>query len=82
MFCECSKLTKLNLDNFCTKNVTNMSKMFFNCSSLKILGLKNFYIGADTIVDNMFGGCIPELKKKIIKSNLYYKKEAFYDTNF
>ena len=29
MFCDCSSLTSLNLSNFNTINVTNMSDMFF-----------------------------------------------------
>ena len=32
MFYECSALKELNLNNFNTNNVTNMSCMFFRCS--------------------------------------------------
>ena len=32
MFYECSSLKELNLDNFNTNNVTNMSYMFDGCS--------------------------------------------------
>ena len=35
MFCRCSSLTKIDLSNFNTKNVTNMNCMFFGCSSLR-----------------------------------------------
>ena len=42
MFCGCSSLKELNLNNFNTNNVTNMSGMFEECSSLKELNLKNF----------------------------------------
>ena len=35
MFYECNSLTNLNLSNFNTQNVTNMSWMFDNCNSLK-----------------------------------------------
>ena len=32
MFCECSSLKELNLTNFNTNNVTDMSFMFKGCS--------------------------------------------------
>ena len=32
MFCECSSLKELNLNNFNTNNVTDMSYMFSGCS--------------------------------------------------
>ena len=35
MFHGCSSLTKIDLSNFNTKNVTNMSCMFWGCSSLR-----------------------------------------------
>ena len=35
MFYGCSSLTNINLSNFNTNNVTNMSWMFDECSSLK-----------------------------------------------
>ena len=35
MFRDCSSLTKIDLSNFNTKNVTNMSFMFLGCSSLR-----------------------------------------------
>ena len=38
----CSSLTSLNLSNFNTNNVTNMSYMFNKCSSLTSLNLSNF----------------------------------------
>ena len=34
MFHGCSSLTNINLSNFNTQNVTNMSWMFYGCSSL------------------------------------------------
>ena len=33
MFSWCSYLTNINLSNFNTQNVTNMSLMFYGCSS-------------------------------------------------
>ena len=40
MFYNCSSLTYLNLSNFNTNNVNNMSYMFYNCSSLTSLNKK------------------------------------------
>ena len=37
MFCDYSSLTSLNLSNFNTNNVTDMSYMFSKCSSLTSL---------------------------------------------
>ena len=35
MFCLCSELEEIELCNFETENVTNMSVMFASCSKLK-----------------------------------------------
>jgi surface protein len=42
MFSYCSNLTSLDVSNFNTANVSNMSSMFDNCSSLTSLDLSNF----------------------------------------
>ena len=42
MFSYCSSLEELNLSNFNTNNVTNMSEMFTGCYSLKELKIFNF----------------------------------------
>ena len=42
MFYKCSSLTSLNLSNFNTDNVNNMSIIFALCSSLTSLNLSNF----------------------------------------
>ena len=34
MFSECRSLTNINLSNFNTQNVTNLSYMFYECESL------------------------------------------------
>ena len=41
MFSNCSSLTSLNLSNFITNNVKNMSSMFFEYSSLTSLNTKD-----------------------------------------
>ena len=65
MFYECSSLKELNLNNFNTHNVTNMSYMFYGCSSLKDLNLNNLNINNVTWMKNMFYGCSKELIMKI-----------------
>ena len=42
MFSECSSLLSLNLSNFNTNNVKDMSRMFYSCSSLTSLNLSNY----------------------------------------
>lgn len=41
MFSTCSSLTRLDLSNFDTTNVTNMNNMFYNCSNLTALIINN-----------------------------------------
>ena len=57
MFCDCSFLTKIDLSNFNTQNVTNMSNMFSRCSSLTIIDLSNFNTQKVTDMSNMFREC-------------------------
>ena len=42
LFDGCSSLKELDLSNFNTNNVTDMSYMFYECSLLKELNLNNF----------------------------------------
>ena len=48
MFNECSELESLDLSNFDTSNVTDMSWMFDQCNKLKYLNLSNFSIKGKT----------------------------------
>ena len=57
MFYECSSLTKLDLSNFNTQNVTNMKKMFLGCSSLASLDLSTFDTSNVTAMQYMFKDC-------------------------
>jgi surface protein len=58
MFSGCSGLAKLDLSNFNTNNVTNMSGMFEDCSSLTTLDLSCFNTGNVTDMSWMFCGCL------------------------
>ena len=58
MFYYCNKLSSLDLSNFNTEKVTNMSGMFFGCSALTtIYASDNFKTDKVTVSSNMFGGC-------------------------
>ena len=58
MFCICSSLTKLDLNNFDTTKVSDMEFMFAGCSKLKNLNLNNFNTTNVTDMSNMFAGCV------------------------
>ena len=57
MFALCKNLTNVNLSNFNTKYVTNMSNMFLRCESLRDINLSNIDAGNVTIMKNMFCNC-------------------------
>ena len=57
MFEGCSALKSLDLTNFNTANVTDMSFMFKGCSALKSLDLTNFNTAKVTNMSFMFHGC-------------------------
>ena len=75
MFCGCTSLKDLNLDNFNTQNVTDMKFMFCKCSSLKNLNLSNF--NTENVVDmnNMFSNCLSLKKLDISNFNFKYVKD-------
>ena len=50
MFSECSSLEKLNISNFNTNNVANISYMFYKCISLKELDSSKFKIINEMVV--------------------------------
>ena len=54
MFQTCSKLKSLNVKNFITDKVTDMSFMFYNCSNLKDIDVSNFNAKNVTSSKNMF----------------------------
>ena len=57
MFADCNSLISLDLSNFNTQNITDMSSMFSNCKSLKSLDLSNF--NTQNVIDMscMFSSC-------------------------
>ena len=77
MFYGCSQLKELNLTNFNTNKVINMSYMFYKCTSLKELNINNFNTNNVTDMNCMFYGCLDELKFKIKSQFKIFKGEAF-----
>ena len=69
MFRGCSSLTNINLSNFNTNNVTNMSCMFRGCSSLANINLSNFNTNNVTAMWSMFDGCKNLTKNKVIAND-------------
>ena len=57
MFRDCSSLTNINLSNFNTQNVTDMSCMFSHCSSLTNINLSKFNTQNVTNMSRMFYEC-------------------------
>ena len=57
MFCDCNKITNLDLSSFDTKNVTNMSYMFSGCKNITNLDLSLFDTKNVTKMNHMFIGC-------------------------
>ena len=65
MLYNCKSIININLSNFITQNVTNMSNMFYNCNLLTPLNLLNFNTQNVTNMSYMFSEC-NSLKYKII----------------
>ena len=57
MFEDCESLTKLDVRNFDTSNVTDMSYMFDDCISLTELDVSNFDTSKVTDMQSMFSYC-------------------------
>lgn len=58
VFNNCSAVTSLNLKEWDTSNVTNMSSMFYCCDSLAELDLSSFDTSRATNMGNMFDCCL------------------------
>ena len=58
MFGYCSGLTSLDVSNFNTENVTDMSYMFDGCFNLKTIYASDKFVATDDNGDNMFSYCL------------------------
>ena len=68
MFSDCFSFTRLDLSNFDTSNVTNMSFMFSNCSSLEQIYVSDLWnVSNVTNGNGMFSYCT-----RLPNYNYYY----------
>ena len=86
MFNDCSALTTLDVSNFDTQNVTDMSRMFKSCSALTtIYASDKFVTTACEEDENMFAECanlvgaIPYDENKVGKEMANYTTGYFTD---
>ena len=68
MFFGCLSLKELNLNNFNTNNVIDMSYMFDECKSLEKLYINNFNI--NEVTENMKKDLIIEKREEMLKNIL------------
>jgi len=66
MFYNCKSINSLDLSNFDTSKVTNMTKMFYSCISLSSLNLSNFNTSSFEDISSIFENC-----KKLEYVNFY-----------
>ena len=57
MFCDCEALTKLNVSEWETSNVTDMREMFSDCKALTELNVSKWKTSNVTRMSTMFLGC-------------------------
>ena len=79
MFRDCSALTTLDIANFDTKNVTNMSGMFYCCKALATLDLSSFDTKNVKDMKYMFYSC--KVLTTIYASEKYVTTACDYDYN-
>ena len=82
IFCNCIFLTTLDLSNFNSNNVKDMSRMFYKCTSLESLNLTNIKTNNVTNMSHMFYDC-PSLKSLNLSSfdtrKVQNMREMFYN---
>ena len=82
MFYGCKSLTQLNLSNFDTSQVINMSGIFSACTALTHLNLSSFDTSKVVYMDNMFSYCksLTQLDlSNFDTSEVYRMDDMFYD---
>ena len=82
MFSNCFPLIYLNLLNFETKNINDMSGMFYDCSSLTSLNLSNFNTENVKDMSYMFYNCSSLISLDLscfLTNNVQNMSGMFYD---
>ena len=72
MFQNCINLSKLEIDNFNTKNCAHFNHMFQNCKNLKEIKINHFNVENALVLCNMFENCesLTELNLSNFKTKL------------
>ena len=78
MFQECNELIHLDLSNFNTLKVSDMSYLFYNCKKLEYLNISNFTINNKVETKNIFYGLKKECKIINKDNNLKNLDNSFY----
>ena len=82
MFYGCSSLISLNLSDFNTQSVTDISFMFYGCSSLTSIDLSNFLDNSIFSINRIFNGCSNLAYIDISSfSKTYYNYYQIFDDN-
>ena len=77
-----SSLTNIDLSNFNTNNVNDMSSMFEGCSSLTNINLSNFNTQNVEYMSGMFEGCSSLTNINIITNDKRIINKFFEDKRF
>ena len=70
MFYNCESLSSIDLGNFETVQIKDMSRMFYNCYNLKYLDISGFQIKSDlnvTLFENIPNKGIIKIKQSFLK---------------
>ena len=57
MFCNCNKITSLDVSKLDTSKVTKMGSIFYNCNKLTSIDVSKFDTSNVTFMDRMFWSC-------------------------
>ena len=79
MFSDCRALTTLDVSNFNTQNVTDMSFMFFNCSAITTLEIAKF--DTKNVTDMSFMFCSDPALTTIYASDKFVTTACEKDEN-
>ena len=77
MFSRCYKLKELNLSNFNTCQVTNMSYMFKRCRALQDLNISNFNMDKVKDTSGMFEECSQDLIEQAKRQIKFKENKSF-----
>ena len=77
IYAHCYSIKRLDLSNFNTSKIEDISFMFFNCISLKDLNISNFVFDSKCNMIQSFGNVSKDIRDKIKEQNQNFKAEVF-----